>query len=215
MSVADTVRYYEQSARPWERQVMIRSRGCAGDIELFREFFSRIESLIFSTEESVDSALTNVRLSKEKIDLENVNKRGFDVKLGRGGIREIEFLFRDLIIGARERIVMEGQYYWSQELNDLLIEKMHQMRGKDFEIVLILADISKIKSLTRKMASYEARLLEELTAASQLSGTKLIMGTPRVFDEDHKASRPIYIHSKVLLIDDTYFSIGSANCRTW
>ena len=95
-SVSDTVRYYEQEARPWERQVMIRSRGCAGDIELFREFFSRIEALVFSTDGSVDSALTNVRLSKEKIDLENVNKRGFDVKLGRGGIREIEFLAQAL-----------------------------------------------------------------------------------------------------------------------
>ncbi len=95
-SVSDTVRYYEQEARPWERQVMIRSRGCSGDTELFREFFSRIERLVFSTDGSAESALTNVRLSKEKIDLENVNKRGFDVKLGRGGIREIEFLAQAL-----------------------------------------------------------------------------------------------------------------------
>lgn len=96
LSVNDAVRYYQNEARPWERQVMIRSRGCAGEIELFRSFFSQIESLVFSTSESVESALRNVRLSKEKIDVENINKRGFDVKLGRGGIREIEFLAQAL-----------------------------------------------------------------------------------------------------------------------
>jgi glutamate-ammonia-ligase adenylyltransferase len=96
LSVEDAVKYHNAEARPWERQVMIRSRGCAGDIDLFRAFCSRIEELIFSSTESVESALRNVRLSKEKIDLENVNKRGFDVKLGRGGIREIEFLAQAL-----------------------------------------------------------------------------------------------------------------------
>ncbi len=95
-SVSDTVRYYKTEARPWERQVMIRSRGCAGDIPLFREFFHQVEDLVFSKSESVESALNNVRLSKEKIDLGKVNKRGFDVKLGRGGIREIEFLAQAL-----------------------------------------------------------------------------------------------------------------------
>lgn len=92
MSVADTVRYYHSEARPWERQVMIRSRGCAGEIELFREFFDQVENVVFSRTESVASALRNVRLSKEKIDQGNSSKRGFDVKLGRGGIREIEFI---------------------------------------------------------------------------------------------------------------------------
>ncbi|CAN5368001.1 hypothetical protein BH20ACI2_BH20ACI2_22090 [soil metagenome] len=103
-SVADTVRYYKTEARPWERQVMIRSRGCAGAIRLFREFFSQIEDLVFSTSESVDSALRNVRQSKEKIDLGYISKRGFDVKLGRGGIREIEFLAQalQLAYGGRD-----------------------------------------------------------------------------------------------------------------
>ncbi len=96
MSVSDTVRYYETEARDWERQVMIRSRGCAGEVSLFREFFAQIENVVFSTTETVDSALANVRRSKEQINLENVNRRGYDVKLGRGGIREIEFLAQAL-----------------------------------------------------------------------------------------------------------------------
>ena len=96
LSVSDTIRYYKTEARAWERQVLIRSRGCAGEIELFKNFFAAVESLVFSKKETVESALANVRRSKEKIDLENINRRGFDVKLGRGGIREIEFLAQAL-----------------------------------------------------------------------------------------------------------------------
>ncbi len=96
LSVKDSIRYYNKEARAWERQVMIRSRGCAGDTELFREFFSAIENLVFSKKETVESALRNVRLSKEKIDLEQIKNRGYDVKLGRGGVREIEFIAQAL-----------------------------------------------------------------------------------------------------------------------
>ncbi len=105
MSVGDTVRYFRAEARPWERQVLIRSRGCAGDVVLFKHFFGEVEDLVFPKSESVETALANVRMSKEKIDLENINKRGFDVKLGRGGIREIEFLAQalQLAYGGRDR----------------------------------------------------------------------------------------------------------------
>ena len=96
LSVNDTVRYYKTEARGWERQVMIRSRGCAGDTDLFKDFFAAIEKLIFSENEAIGTALANVRRSKERMELENTNRRGFNVKLGRGGIREIEFLAQAL-----------------------------------------------------------------------------------------------------------------------
>ncbi|MEQ1922793.1 MAG: hypothetical protein ABL952_09825, partial [Pyrinomonadaceae bacterium] len=99
------MRYYRTDARAWERQVLIRSRGCAGDIELFKTFFAEVEDLVFSKKETVETALANVRQSKEQIDLEQVNRRGFDVKLGRGGIREIEFLAQalQLAYGGRDK----------------------------------------------------------------------------------------------------------------
>lgn len=105
LSLSDVVRYCRTESRAWERQVLIRSRGCAGDIDLFKQFLLEVEDLVFSKTETVSSALANVRRSKEKIDLENVLKRGFDVKLGRGGIREIEFLAQalQLAYGGRDK----------------------------------------------------------------------------------------------------------------
>lgn len=96
LSVADTVRYYRTEARPWERQVMIRSRGSAGDVEVFREFFQQIQDLVFSKDESPASALANVRRSKDQIDKEQSSREGYNVKLGTGGIREIEFIAQAL-----------------------------------------------------------------------------------------------------------------------
>ncbi|MBX3293645.1 MAG: hypothetical protein KF881_12235 [Acidobacteria bacterium] len=96
MSLADTVKYYETEARPWERQVLIRSRSSAGDGELFRRFFSAVEDFVFVAGQSVGEALENVRLSKERIDAEVGSARGYNVKLGRGGIREIEFIAQAL-----------------------------------------------------------------------------------------------------------------------
>lgn len=97
MSLEDTERYYRETARSWERQVLIRSRGCAGDVELYKTIFAAIEERVFSRSETVESALASVRRSKDLIDRELLAKHtGFDVKLGPGGIREIEFIAQAL-----------------------------------------------------------------------------------------------------------------------
>jgi glutamate-ammonia-ligase adenylyltransferase len=90
----DAVRYYTTDARDWERQVLIRSRPSAGNPEIFKDFFKRVESTVFSKNVTVETALDAVRRSKHLIDSEQKSERGFNVKLGRGGIREIEFLAR-------------------------------------------------------------------------------------------------------------------------
>ncbi|MCW5960270.1 MAG: hypothetical protein KIS76_08915 [Pyrinomonadaceae bacterium] len=96
IAVDDAINYYKTSARNWERQVLIRSRAAAGNAEIFERFFSAIESKVFSKDETVANALRNVRLSKEQINIEKTTDRGFDVKLGNGGIREIEFIAQAL-----------------------------------------------------------------------------------------------------------------------
>ncbi len=96
VSVHEAVNYYRESAQAWERQVLIRSRACAGEAKIFHSFFDQVKKSVFSTDETVENALQNVRLSKEKINLEKTSDKGFNVKLGRGGIREIEFIAQAL-----------------------------------------------------------------------------------------------------------------------
>ncbi len=105
ISVGEAIEYYRKSARDWERQVLIRSRASAGNAEIFHAFFQSVEDFVFSKDLSVEKALENVRLSKEKINFEKLSGVGFDVKLGKGGIREIEFIAQalQLAYGGRDK----------------------------------------------------------------------------------------------------------------
>jgi [glutamine synthetase] adenylyltransferase / [glutamine synthetase]-adenylyl-L-tyrosine phosphorylase len=96
-SLDEALKYYRKSAQPWELQALIRSRASAGSDPLFSKFFTAVESHIYRSDGSVKDALASVRLAKQKIDRHiERNKDGFNVKLQRGGIREIEFIAQAL-----------------------------------------------------------------------------------------------------------------------
>lgn len=105
MSLPDTIEYYAKTARPWERQMLIRSRISAGDPLIFRHFWGRVSPLIYNSETDVASALAGVRASKESIDEYAKRKTSLDVKLSPGGIREIEFIAQALQLahGGRDK----------------------------------------------------------------------------------------------------------------
>ncbi len=95
-SLQEATRYYMHSAQDWERQTLIRSRAAAGSAELFSRFKEAVTPAVFRPNVSVSGALASVRLAKQKIDRQVERKSGFNVKLGRGGIREIEFIAQAL-----------------------------------------------------------------------------------------------------------------------
>lgn len=96
VSLKEAVGYYAEKSQAWERQTLIRARASAGNTALFRAFYKKIENVIYQKNVSVGEALANVRQSKQKIDREHGGGAGFNVKLGAGGIREIEFIAQAL-----------------------------------------------------------------------------------------------------------------------
>ena len=194
LSVSDMIRYFKTEARAWERQVLIRSRGCAGDTDLFKQFNAAVEDLIFSRKETIETALENVRRSKERIDLENINKRGFDVKLGRGGIREIEFLAQalQLAYGGKDKWLRsphtlislsrlaDRKYISESELSELsaayefLRRAEHVLQMKNgVQTHTIPAEPEKRALLARKMAfastgEFESDLIETTGNVSRI-----------------------------------------------
>jgi glutamate-ammonia-ligase adenylyltransferase len=93
---------------------LIRSRSSAGDEKVFQKFFEQVKSSVFSTNETVENALKNVRLSKEKINSEKISDKNFNVKLGRGGIREIEFIAQAL------QLAYAGKDEWLRHAHTLI-----------------------------------------------------------------------------------------------
>ncbi|MBI1871047.1 MAG: bifunctional [glutamate--ammonia ligase]-adenylyl-L-tyrosine phosphorylase/[glutamate--ammonia-ligase] adenylyltransferase [Chlamydiae bacterium] len=104
--------YYASWGASWERQALMKGRCAAGDEQMGEEFLKRVEPFIYR--KYMDHmALEDMRLIKTKIDEEVAgrNKKGRDVKLGEGGIREIEFgvqILQLLYGGKRESLRQRG-----------------------------------------------------------------------------------------------------------
>jgi [glutamine synthetase] adenylyltransferase / [glutamine synthetase]-adenylyl-L-tyrosine phosphorylase len=107
LPVDAAISYYETSALPWERAAFIRARLAAGDEELGRYFLDAVHPFVWRR--TLDfGAIGEVRSISRRIrDHYAQGQRlgpGYDLKRGRGGIREIEFFaqIHQLIHGGRE-----------------------------------------------------------------------------------------------------------------
>src|SRR5438067_7153471 len=104
-SLNEAIAYYRNEARDWEMQTLIRSRTSAGSTHVYATLMEIVRDLIYRPDVSVDEALARVRTAKEAIDEQRErDEKSFNVKLGRGGIREIEFIAQALEIahGGRD-----------------------------------------------------------------------------------------------------------------
>jgi glutamate-ammonia-ligase adenylyltransferase len=98
--------YYENQGQNWERAAMIKARPAAGDLALGFEFLDRLRPYIWR--KYLDfAAIADVQSLKRQIHAVKghgeIKVRGHNLKLGRGGIREIEFFVQtqQLIAGGR------------------------------------------------------------------------------------------------------------------
>jgi len=104
--VQAALHYYESRGQNWERAAMIKARPMAGDIEAGEAFLRELQPYVWR--KYLDyAAIADVHSIKRQIHAHKghgeVAVRGHNVKLGRGGIREIEFFVQtqQLIAGGR------------------------------------------------------------------------------------------------------------------
>lgn len=107
LPVNAAISHYESSALPWERAAFIRARAAAGDKELGQHFIASIEPFVWRR--SLDfGVIDDIRQISARIrDHFAQGGRlgpGYDLKRGRGGIREVEFFtqIQQMIHGGRD-----------------------------------------------------------------------------------------------------------------
>lgn len=106
LPVEAAIGYYESQALPWERAAFIRARACAGDIALGERFMATIRPFVWRR--ALDfGAIGEIRGISRRIRGHHKGQEfgpGYDLKRGRGGIREIEFFaqIHQLIHGGRD-----------------------------------------------------------------------------------------------------------------
>ena len=108
LSVAAALAYYESVGQNWERAALIKARTVAGDRVAGQHFLRELEPFIWR--KNLDfAAIQDIHSIKRQINAHRGGGRiaveGHDIKIGRGGIREIEFFAQtqQLIWGGRMR----------------------------------------------------------------------------------------------------------------
>ncbi|MDT0575186.1 phospholipase D-like domain-containing protein [Croceicoccus sp. F390] len=118
------------------------------------------------------------------------------------GIREIEHLFVELINRARHFIYAESQYFASRKIADAIGRRMTEDNPP--EIVIINPENADGWLERRAMDTARARLVTAIAKCD----TKERFG---IYLPQTAAGAPIYVHAKLMIVDDEILKIGSAN----
>lgn len=105
--------YYETMGQNWERAAMIKARECAGDLEAGRRLLDMLEPFVWRRYLDF-AAIDDIHSLKRQIHAHGghgaIAIEGHDVKLGRGGIREIEFFVQiQQLIGGGKSPALRGR----------------------------------------------------------------------------------------------------------
>ena len=114
LSMAAAYAYYESVGRTWERAAYIKARPCAGDIQAGQRFLRTLVPFVWRRHLDF-AAIQDAHDMRLRIrEHRNLNRaltvEGHNMKLGQGGIREIEFFTqtRQLIAGGRDPFLRDS-----------------------------------------------------------------------------------------------------------
>lgn len=113
-SLGSTLGYYVTRGRTWERQALIKCRPVAGDMDLGRTFHEAITPFVYRRYLAA-SEIAEIKALKRRIEQRAVSAgtNEVEVKTGRGGIRDVEFVVQFL------QLLHGGQYPEVRSANTL------------------------------------------------------------------------------------------------
>lgn len=116
--------------------------------------------------------------------------------------REIEILYLDLIARAERHIYAESQYFASRRIAEALSRRLAEPDGP--EIVLINPEQADGWLEQTAMDTARARLYEALRRVDA-------HGRFRIYHPFTSGGEPIYVHAKIMVVDDRVLRVGSSN----
>ena len=125
-------------------------------------------------------------------------------------IREVGHLFEDAIAAAERLIYIETQYFSSRRIREALIRRMRAPGRPRPQIVIVVNEQAEALKEELAVGLRQARNLEVLRETAAASGCalgcyfSLCEGAGEMF-------RATYIHSKLMIVDDRFLTVGSAN----
>lgn len=138
-------------------------------------------------------------------DIENVQigiARTIPIMPGQSPIDEIERLFRSQIGRARRHVYIESQYFASRRIAEAIARRLQEPDGPEFVIINPLAAEGWLQPLA--MDSARARLMKALQGLDR-------HGRLAMYHPFTAGGEAIYVHAKIMVVDDRTIRIGSAN----
>ncbi|HEY8611444.1 MAG TPA: phospholipase D-like domain-containing protein, partial [Roseomonas sp.] len=116
--------------------------------------------------------------------------------------REIEALYRAAIGAAKRSVYMESQYFASRIIAEAIAARLEEPDGPEFVVVNPVGAEGWLEE--EAMGSARARLLSVLR---QVDHSRRL----RVYTPVTAAGQPIYVHAKIMIVDDRLIRVGSSN----
>ena len=124
---------------------------------------------------------------------------------GQPPVRECEALFFDAIAKARRCIYIENQYFTNGGLTEALAARLREPDGP--EVIIAVPRDSHGWLEHQTVGAMRDTVFRRLMAADTDHRLRLVAPVA-----SRAADAAIFVHSKVMLVDDTFLRIGSANC---
>lgn len=121
---------------------------------------------------------------------------------GHDQVSEIEELYLAAIARAKRSIYIESQYFASRGIAEALMARLREFDGPEIVIVNPLSQDGWLEEAT--MGAARAKLLAHVKAADA-------RGRFRMYYPVARGGEPIYVHAKVMIVDDAMFRVGSSN----
>ncbi|MGB8337139.1 MAG: VTT domain-containing protein [Desulfobacterales bacterium] len=186
-----------------DAQIMVDGDAAASLGDLFRDRWRWATGKMLPAQESPHHPPWPSSIEPDLTDASVGISRTLPAYKGREEVREIQQLYQDGIAAAEKLIYIENQYLTAGDIAGLLVERLRQENGPEIVVVLPRNSSGWLeKSTMDAIRNQIVNRLHEVDRHNRLAIVYPAIGNRSV---------PIYVHAKILVIDNRLMTVGSAN----
>lgn len=223
-TLSSMMNYYERWAKAWEFQALIKARACAGDLELGEEFVALTRPLVWASANREDFVGSVQRMRERVTEHISPDDLPYQIKLGPGGLRDIEFSVQllQLVHGQHdEHLQLRGTLPALRALveDGYVARKDGERLSEDYRTLRVLEHRLQLRELRRTaLMPREDEGLRVLARASGLASTAAELWAlwERVRREVRELHLKIFyapLLSAVAALPDEEFVLGSTEAK--